>query len=370
MLASDGLLYGTTKFGTATQVDGAGSIFRLAPAGTGFQIIHRFAPNTASNQDGSPINANGAYPEAELVEGADGYLYGTTRAGGPNGTGTIFKISRDGTDFKSLYSFAAVTSASGSGLTVTVDGAAPTGPLVAGTDNAFYGTASQGGMNGRGTVFRIASDGTGFQVLHHFSATTADTTTGLLENADGATPLAGLVDGGDGFFYGATAQGGTDGNGVVFAIPADGSTFTVLHSFTGADGSRPAAELMVASSGKLYGVTSSGGVNSEGATTALGTIFSIDRAGTNFSRLYSFDGKHGSLPSSRLLETASGVFVGIATGTGNCSYGTVFRYSLAGDTVTGNTRCGQKKNNSGGGSSGLAVALLFAGLGLWRRRAA
>jgi uncharacterized repeat protein (TIGR03803 family) len=370
VLASDGLLYGTTKFGQAGQIDGVGSVFRIAAAGTGFQIIHRFAPATASNQDGSPINTNGAYPEAELVEGADGYLYGTTRAGGPHGTGTVFKISRDGTDFKLLHSFAAVTSATGSGLTVTVDGAAPLGPLVAGTDNVFYGTTSQGGTNGRGTVFRIAFDGTGFQVLYQFSATTADTTTGQLENADGATPLGGLVDGGDGFFYGATAQGGTDGNGVIFAIPADGSTFTVLHSFTGADGARPAAELMVASSGKLYGVTSSGGVNSEGATTALGTIFSIDRAGTNFARLYSFDGKNGSLPSSRLLETASGVFVGIATSTGNCSYGTVFRYSLAGDTVTGNTRCGRKKNNSGGGSAGFAVALLFAGLGLLRRRAA
>ena len=207
VLASDGLLYGTTKFGQAGQVDGAGTIFKIAAAGTGFQIIHRFAPVTASNVDSNPINTNGAYPEAELVEGADGYLYGVARAGGPNGTGTIFKIARDGTDFKLLHSFAAVTSTATSGLTVTVDGAAPVGPLVAGTDNFFYGTTSQGGTNGRGTVFRIAFDGTGFQVLHHFSATTTDTTTGLLENADGATPLGGLVDGGDGFFYGADRAG-------------------------------------------------------------------------------------------------------------------------------------------------------------------
>jgi uncharacterized repeat protein (TIGR03803 family) len=368
--ASDGLLYGTTKFGQAGQVDGAGSIFKIAEAGTGFQIIHRFAPVTASNQDLNPINVNGAYPEAELVEGADGYLYGVARAGGPNGTGTIFKISRDGTDFKLLHSFAAVTSSSTSGLTVTVDGAAPAGPLAAGTDGYFYGTTAQGGANGRGVVFRIAFGGTGFQVLHEFSATTADTTTGLLENADGATPLAGLLDGGDGYFYGMASQGGTDGNGVIFALPADGSTFTVLHSFTGADGARPIAELMLASSGKLYGVTSGGGVNTSGTATTLGTIFSIDRAGTNFARLYSFDGQHGSLPSSRLLETTPGVFVGAAANTGNCSYGTIFRYSLAGDTVTGNTSCGQKKNNSGGGSAGFALVLLFAGLGVLRRRAA
>jgi uncharacterized repeat protein (TIGR03803 family) len=370
VLASDGLLYGTTKFGKVGQIDGAGSIFKIAASGSGFAIIHRFAAVTGSNQDTNPINIDGAYPEAELVEGADGYLYGVARAGGPNGTGTIFKISRDGTDFKLLHSFAAVTSSSTSGLTVTVDGAAPTGPLVAGTSNFFYGTTSLGGTNGRGVVFRIAFDGTGFQVLHHFSATVADTTTGLLENADGATPLGGLVDGGDGFLYGTTTQGGTDGNGVIYVLPADGSTFTVLHSFTGADGARPVAELMVASSGKLYGATSTGGVNSAGTTTTFGTIFSLDRAGTNFSRLYSFDGKDGSLPSSKLLETAPGVFVGAAANSGNCNYGTVFRYSLAGDTVAGNTKCGQKKNsyNSGGGSAGFAVLLLFAGLGLVRRR--
>ena len=81
VLASDGLLYGTTKFGQAGQIDGAGSIFRIAASGTGFQIIHRFAPITTSNQDGSPVNTNGAYPEAELVEGADGYLYGTSTRG-------------------------------------------------------------------------------------------------------------------------------------------------------------------------------------------------------------------------------------------------------------------------------------------------
>ncbi len=198
-----------------------------------------------------------------------------------------------------------------------------------------------------------------------------DTTTGLLENADGATPLGGLVDGGDGYFYGTTAQGGTDGNGVIFAIPADGSTFTVLHSFTGADGARPVAELMVASSGKLYGVTSTGGVNSAGTTTTLGTIFSIDRAGTNFARLYSFDGKQRlaavEQSCSRRRPACSSASPPVR---GNCSYGTIFRYSLAGDTVTGNTRCGQKKNNSGGGSAGFAVVLLFAGLGLLRRRAA
>jgi MYXO-CTERM domain-containing protein len=66
------------------------------------------------------------------------------------------------------------------------------------------------------------------------------------------------------------------------------------------------------------------------------------------------------------------VFVGAAGNAGNCSYGTVFRYSTAGDTVTGNTRCGRRKNsnNSGGGSAGFALLLLLGGLTWSRRRIA
>lgn len=368
-LAGDGLLYGTTRFGKSGDVAGAGTVFRISPTGDGFQIVYRFDAVTGSNQDQNPKNVNGAYPEAELTEGADGYLYGVARAGGPNGTGTIFKLTRDGTDFKLLRSFGPVTSAATSGLTVTADGAAPTGQLVRGADDFFYGTTAQGGSNGRGVVFRIAFDGTGFQVLHEFSATTQDATTGQLENPDGAAPLSGLADGGDGFFYGTTSQGGVDGYGVLFAIPADGSTFTVLHVFNNANGARPSAELMVAGDGKLYGTTSGGGVNSSGATTTLGTLFSIDRAGTNFARLYSFDGASGSTPASRLLELSSGVFVGTASSGGSCGFGTLYRYSAAGDTVTGNTRCGRRNNNnSGGGSTGFGVLLLLGGLAWSRRR--
>jgi len=534
-LAGDGLLYGTTRFGKSGDVAGAGTVFRISPDGTGFQIIFRFAPITSSNTLQSPINTNGAYPEAELTEGDDGYLYGTARTGGPQGTGTVFKLSKDGTDFQLLKSFGAVirtltgfggaeaavvsdptnaanivarvaksataelsagvtvstganntvgtipftatstrmtvrvyspragipvrlkvedaadpthsvetealttlvntwetltfdfanqvagtaalnlaytynrlsiffdygkTGAAGGGgtfyfddvlfdtsgggggssfkpitfalacgLTLTVDGAGPAGPLVPGDDGLFYGTTSAGGPDGCGTIFRIGFDGTGFQVLHEFSATTKDATTGQLENPDGAAPQSGLADGGDGFFYGTTSQGGVDGYGVLFAIPADGSTFTVLHAFNNTNGARPSAELMVGGDGKLYGTTSGGGVNSSGATTTLGTLFSIDRAGTNFARLYSFDGASGSTPGSRLLELSSGVFVGTAGSGGSCGFGTLYRYSAAGDTVTGNTRCGRRKNNnSGGGSTGFGVLLLLGGLAWSRRR--
>lgn len=369
LLASDGLLYGTTRFGRPTDATGSGTIYRLAPGGTGFEIIFRFAPITAVTLDQSAINTNGAFPEGELVEGADGLLYGTARAGGPNGTGTIFRLAKDGSNFSVIYTFSADTSPTTSALTITTDSASPAGPLVIGADGYLYGTGSAGGTNGRGSVFKVATDGTGFQVLHHFSATTTNTTTNLAENADGSTPLAGLIEGSDGFFYGSASLGGTKGNGVVFVLPADGSSFTVLHAFSGTDGARPAAELLLGSDGKLYGTTAGGGVDASGNATSLGTIFSIDPAGTNFARLYSFVTAQGTGPAGQLLELGSGVFAGITTGAGNCGYGTLFRYSAAGDTVTGNTRCGQRNNNnSGGGASGFGILLLLGGLGMLRRR--
>jgi uncharacterized repeat protein (TIGR03803 family) len=369
LLASDHKLYGTTRLGMAGTLDTTGTIFAVAQNGAGYTTLHRFDSFTTVNQNSQPINAEGAYPQAELIEGTDGDMYGVATAGGANGTGTVFRMSLDGTGFQALHEFAPITSTVASGLTVNADGAGPSAPLVQGADGMFYGTAPLGGANGRGVVFRLAFDGTGFEVLHVFPEATADATTGVLKNSEGATPVAGLIDGHDGYFYGVASQGGTSGNGTVFAITPDGATFTVLHEFDGNNGSNPLAELLLGRDGRLYGATHGGGTNSSGAATTFGTLFSIARDGTGFTRLHSLDGNNGAGPSSQLLQLSDSVFVGVATASGKCASGTIFRYSMTGDTVTGNTKCGFKKNsNTGGGATGPAVLLLIGGLGLARRR--
>jgi uncharacterized repeat protein (TIGR03803 family) len=381
LIGSDGKFYGTTKFGKAGTLDTTGTIFQLSQNGTGYTTLYRFAPFTTVNQNAQPKNDDGAYPEAELIEGLDimagagdngysVYLYGVTNAGGANGTGTIFRVSRDGTQFKKLHEFGAITSTVASGLTANVDGAGPTGRLLQDAAGYLYGTASLGGANGRGVIFRIASDGTGFTMLHEFPTATANATTGILENSEGMVPAAGLIDGGDGFLYGVASQGGTAGYGTIFKIKPDGTGFAVTHTFATANGANPVAELLLGTDGLLYGTTYGGGTTATNTASTLGTLFSIARDGTAFTVLHNFDGTNGARPAGQLLQLSDTVFVGTASASGRCSGGALYRYSTTGDTVPGNTSCGVKRSNSygGGGATGPVLLLLLGGLGLARRR--
>ena len=96
---------------------------------------------------------DGGNPEAGLVLSGDA-LYGTTENGGTNGSGSVFAVNSDGTGFTNVYSF-----------TGDSDGAVPLGGLIL-SGGTLYGTASEGGTNGSGTVFAVNTNGTGFTVLH------------------------------------------------------------------------------------------------------------------------------------------------------------------------------------------------------------
>jgi len=365
LLGSDGLLYGVTTSGSATEVNSGGTVFRIAPDGSGFTIIYRFKSFASVNPAGAPINEGGANPESELVEGNDGRLYGVTRTGGPNGTGVVYSLSRDGTAFSVLHNFGPITSASTVTVPRNADGMSPVGPLVAGADDYFYGTASAGGAPGNGTVFRVRFDGTGFETLFVFPDLIANSD-GLSTNADGATPVAGLTDGGDGRLYGVANLGGEEGNGTVYAIDPVSRVFTTLHAFDGTAGARPSGELLLAQNGSLVGTTTTGGTNSTGAVTTYGTIFSIARDGTGFTSLRSFEGSNGSSPAGRMVQFDASTFVGLAAGSGRCGQGVLYQFSLTGATVDGITNCGQRRNSGGGGTAPVLL-LLVGSLGLLRR---
>lgn len=366
LLASDGRLYGTTNLGAANQANTTGTVFRIAPDGTGFTVLHRFENYTSFSSISNPINADGANPEAELIEGSDGFLYGVARTGGPNGNGTVFKLAKDGSSFAVLHVFGATTSEATVTPPTNADGIGPVGALLEGADGYFYGTASRGGTTGYGTIFRLRFDGTGFEVLRTLPVLTQASTSDPAVNADGAVLLAGLTDGGDGRLYGVASAGGTNGLGTVFALDPVGGVFTVLHHFDGNLGAQPTGELRLGQDGRLYGTTASGGTNRNGNPTLFGTIFSIGRDGTGFASIHSFEGSDGSGPGGRLLQMDASTFVGITQAGGKCGQGTVFQLSLTGAEARGVTNCGRRKNGGGGGV-GPALLLALAAAGLARR---
>ncbi len=285
---SDGDFYGTTYDGGT---NGVGTVFKISANGA---LASLYSFN----------GENGANPEAGLVQGGDGNLYGTTYGGGTNDAGTVFKVSATGA-LTSLYSF-----------TGTNDGAHPEAGLAWGSDGNFYGTTARGGTNGVGTVFRVSTNGA-LATLYSFTGGT-----------DGWQPNAGLVRGSDGNFYGTTFYGGTNEGGTVFSISTDGA-LTNLYSFTGGtNGEYPYAGLVQGGDGNFYGTTS------EFTTAGNGTVFRISTNGA-LTSLYSFTGgDDGATPFAGLAQGSDGNFYGTAEGGGGNGAGTVFKITTNGALTT------------------------------------
>jgi uncharacterized repeat protein (TIGR03803 family) len=225
-----GVLYGATVIGgdiacVGFTREGCGLVFELNSSQDEV-VLHSFAGGN-----------DGASPSSGLIMDGQGNLYGTTEFGGSSGCGglgcgTIYKVSPDG-QTKVLYRFMGAS-----------DGKYPSNLSFDRARNLF-GTAA-GGLC-CGTVFKLGSDGT-FTTLYQFSGGT-----------DGSAPVGNLVSGSHGVLYGTTSEGGSSGLGTVFKVEMDGSE-KVLHSFAGgSDGSTPEAGLTTDESGNLYGTTVYGG---------------------------------------------------------------------------------------------------------------
>jgi uncharacterized repeat protein (TIGR03803 family) len=238
LLASDGVLYGTASSGGAGN---KGLIFKINTNGTGYTSLRSFL--------GAPTD--GASPQGALIEGVDGALYGTTRNGGTNNLGTVFKIDKGGSNYSMLKS---LTSATGTN---------PVAGLIEGSDHVLYGTAYGGGLSGQGTVFKLNENGTGFGVLMNFAATPGD----------GKNPAGSLAEGTDGTLYGTTYSGGASNQGTIFKLNTNGGGYAVLWSFSyfpNPGGINPLAGLARGVDGGFYGTTSSGGDRGPGTVFSLG----------------------------------------------------------------------------------------------------
>jgi len=311
---SAGNFYGTTC-GAPCQSsrNNAGTVFRLSKKGSAwfFTTLYEF-------RGGS----DGAAPEARVIIGPDGALYGTTINGGASGCGTVFSLkpalhappNATGRWTESvLYSF-----------TCGSDGANPEAEVVFDRPGNLYGTTLYGGHD-FGVVFELTPSASGWRetVLHTFTG-----------GDDGGRPAASLVFDSVGNLYGTTSYGGAysgcqDGStcGTVFELSPSPSGWneTVLHNFTGEqDGGNPLGGVTFGRDGYLYGTTSWGGANG-------GTVFSINDPRVGSYYFYGngdyFPGPWASLTSGGSYSDAE--FFGTTYTDGLTGYGSVFDIAVA-----------------------------------------
>jgi uncharacterized repeat protein (TIGR03803 family) len=298
-LAQDtaGNLYGTTfDRGTA----GYGTVFKVSKGKT--TVLYNFS--------GPPDGAN---PSGGLVIDSSGDLYGTTLWGGTSNLGTVFKVSAAGSETL-LHSFAGGS-----------DGMNPEGGVIEDSAGNLYGTTEGGGTGAGcggyycGIVFEVSASGNE-TVLYTFNG---DTAGGVV---DGANPWGGLVRDSEGNLYGTTVYGGSSGYGTIFEL-AVGGTETLLHQFSGSsDGAYPYCNLILDSTGNVYGTAYEGGAGE------VGTVFKLDTNQT-LTVLHSFSGgaADGGYPPAGLIMDGSGNLYGTTVQGGSSNFGTVFEISSTGN---------------------------------------
>ena len=298
-----GNLYGTTFFGgdpncvlTVSEPPGCGTVYKL-DSSNNLSVVYTFTGST-----------DGAWPQGLVMDSA-GNLYGVTFYGGNLncpllagvGCGVVFKISSTGT-FSSLYTFQGGT-----------DGGIPYGFLTL-HGTAVYGGTQQGGTLadcggvGCGVIFAVSTSSGAEKPLYAFTG-----------GADGGLPTSQFLFDSKGNLYGTTYAGGnlscsnqnSVGCGVIFRLTPAGRE-NALYAFKGSpDAANPSWGLTADASGNGYGTTIYGGASN------LGTVFKISSKGVE-SVLHSFSGTDGSYPQSGLVGVGSTLFSNTVLG-GNLS---------------------------------------------------
>ena len=284
----DGNLYGGAGNGTVP------ALYKLTPAGA-FSVVANLPSQTYS----------------PMIVGTDGNLYGMTLYGGSFNRGTVFQFAPKTKKIKIIHNFD------------VTKGGLPQGPLVQGTDGAFYGTASTGGTLSGGVIFKVTTGGA-FSVLYNFSATSP---------LNGASPLAGLAQGSDGLLYGVASVGGANNKGTLFKISTKGTGFTVLHHFDATTGSGPLATPLLHTTGKIYGLTFGGGTRGD-----YGVFYSLDAGLKPFASQFVFySGKVGATVGilGQGFSSATGVKFGTGPGTYVVSTDSFLMAKVAAGATTG-----------------------------------
>ncbi len=234
-------------------------------------------------------------------------LWGMTTRGGQNADGVIFKTDASGNYEMVKMSF-------------SPDGPNNTdayGSLMLASDGNLYGMTWYDGTNGDGTIFSYDPRTSSYTNRYSFVSMT-----------EGRWPQGGSLIQVGGLLYGMTTAGGSADDGVIFTFDPVSNTYTKKAEFTGtANGNFPYGSLLLATDGKLYGMTSMGGLNDDGV------LFQYDPAGNTITVKVQFDGAaKGSVPYGSLMQATDGKIYGMTSQGGANGYGVMFQFN----PVTGN----------------------------------
>jgi uncharacterized repeat protein (TIGR03803 family) len=286
---SDLLLISNSLYGTASLAgpERGGTIFRYDLNSSNFTVIDDFG--------------NAAFTGPSELFYTNGVFYGTAASGPIYGDGVIFAAPLGGGSVTDLFDF---------GYT---DGTYPA-PITPGNgvlkvDDIFYGTTTEGGTGGGGTVYKLS--GGNLVVLQAFT--------------NSAYPQYRLVLSGNTLF-GMTEQGGDNSSGSIFRVNTDGSAYTNLYSFDYyPQGANPQRSLTMAN-GVLYGTAAQGGA----VSGAGGVVFQINPDGTGYTVLHSFAsfGIEGNYPESDIFVSGNNLYGTTSTG-GPGKSGGVFMITLS-----------------------------------------
>lgn len=282
-------LWGMTSVGGTSE---GGTIFKTTPDGTALAVQYSF---TVQNSGSRP------YINAQLIQLANGKLYGVAQDGGINNDGVLFEYDPATGVYTKKVDFNTPT------------GEAPMGVLALASNGKLYGMTSQGGANSMGVIYEYDPANNVYSKKIDFTS------------AGGHSPQGNsLYLHTNGKFYGMTTFGGASNYGVLFEYDPATNVYTKKIDFTNnPNGASPYGGLMITTSGKVFGLTVNGGANGQGI------LFEYVPSTNTLTKKIDFNAANGSFPYSTLVEASNNRLYGVTPVNGS-----IYEYNPATNVLT------------------------------------
>jgi len=272
-----------------------GTAFTAGPGGRG--AVWKIAAGTRTVQTVAAFTGtNGQNPAAGVTINDDGDIFGTASSGGVDNNGTLWKIAHGTNTIETIAAFSGA------------DGAVPVCQVTLASNGDLFGTTGLGGAHALGTVWRVLAGTNTVEVIDTFAG------------PNGAEPEGRVTRDGSGNLFGTTVFGGDNGRGTVWKVPAGTNRIETITPFPDSANSTALAESSVVldSQGNLFGTAQFGGANDQGM------VWEIPVGSSTLRAVASFNGANGLLPTGDLVFDSDGDLFGTTQSGGANGKGTVW----------------------------------------------